>query len=357
MKFIHVADVHLGINPDADKPWSKDRAYDIKETFENVIEKCKEVNCDLLLIAGDLFHRQPLIADLNEVNDLFKTIPYTHVVIIAGECDRIKENSAVLGFTFNENVHYITAEFPTELEIEDLNVVIHGFSYHAQEISMSYVDSISFSKDDRTHILIAHGGDLRHIPIDYTLLQSKGFTYCALWHLHQYQVIEKDSIIYPGSLEPLSVNEAEEHGIIIGEINTLTKTMISTDFVPMAKVQYFPLKITINENITTEQLIESIENVVKERGVNNIYKLRLEGSKSIDMDFEAADLDDSIKIAEFIDNTIPKYDFVKLSKEHPQDMIGAFIRSFNNTKLEDMSETERKALFYGINALLKTSDK
>ena len=84
MLFVHCADVHLGNIPDSDKPWGKDRAYDIKDSFENVIKKCKELNADLLFISGDLFHRQPLTADLNEVNELFKTIPDTHIMIVTG---------------------------------------------------------------------------------------------------------------------------------------------------------------------------------------------------------------------------------------------------------------------------------
>ena len=35
MKFVHIADVHWGMSPDSDKPWSKERAQDIKDTFAN----------------------------------------------------------------------------------------------------------------------------------------------------------------------------------------------------------------------------------------------------------------------------------------------------------------------------------
>ena len=61
MKFIHIADVHWGMTPDSDKPWCKERAQAIKDTFSNVIQKTKELDVDCLFIAGDLFHRQPLI--------------------------------------------------------------------------------------------------------------------------------------------------------------------------------------------------------------------------------------------------------------------------------------------------------
>ena len=35
MKFIHMADVHLGVQPDKGKPWSEARQQEIKDTFVN----------------------------------------------------------------------------------------------------------------------------------------------------------------------------------------------------------------------------------------------------------------------------------------------------------------------------------
>lgn len=48
---------------------------------------------DLLFIAGDLFHRQPLLRELKEVNNLFSTIPDTRVYLMAGNHDYIKADS------------------------------------------------------------------------------------------------------------------------------------------------------------------------------------------------------------------------------------------------------------------------
>ena len=67
MKFIHIADVHLGMVPDSGKPWSKDRAEEIWKTFRKVMQICNREKTDLLLVAGDLFHGQPGKKDLKEV--------------------------------------------------------------------------------------------------------------------------------------------------------------------------------------------------------------------------------------------------------------------------------------------------
>lgn len=84
MKFIHTADIHWGMHPDSDKPWSRERAHAIHDTFGEIVRQAKVRDVDFLFIAGDLFHRQPLLRDLKEVNYLFSTIPGVRVVIIAG---------------------------------------------------------------------------------------------------------------------------------------------------------------------------------------------------------------------------------------------------------------------------------
>ena len=72
LKFIHTADIHWNMVPDSGKPWSESRARAIRHTFQGLISLIEEEQIPLLLIAGDLFHHQPLLKDLNEINILFR---------------------------------------------------------------------------------------------------------------------------------------------------------------------------------------------------------------------------------------------------------------------------------------------
>ena len=83
MKFIHIADVHLGAQPEA-AVYSQSRGRELWESFEKILGVCEDERTDLLLIAGDLFHRQPLVRELKEVNYLFSELTATKVVLIAG---------------------------------------------------------------------------------------------------------------------------------------------------------------------------------------------------------------------------------------------------------------------------------
>ena len=102
MKFIHIADVHLGVHPDAGTAYTEKRPKEIWDTFERIIGICQKEQTDLLLIAGDLFHRQPLLRELKEVNYLFSALTHTKVVLIAGNHDYIRRDSYYPTFPWSE---------------------------------------------------------------------------------------------------------------------------------------------------------------------------------------------------------------------------------------------------------------
>ena len=123
MRFIHTGDIHLGAMPESRKEWAKNRGDEIWQTFERLIKKIKAQPVDMLIIAGDLFHRQPLLRELKEVDYLFSTIPETKVVLCAGNHDAIKKGSFYDGFKWSDNVIFIP-----------LNSVLNPFLYIAYRI-------------------------------------------------------------------------------------------------------------------------------------------------------------------------------------------------------------------------------
>ena len=207
MRFIHVADVHWGMVPDADQPWGRDRANDIRATFRRIIERCRESNVDCLFIAGDLFHRQPMNKDLQELNYLFGTIPSTHVVIISGEHDRVEANSALLSFNWSPNVHWILEDTPQSVYFDDINTEVYGFSYHTRELRETVIDGIHPAEDGHIHILLAHGGDRDHMPVETEAWAALPFDYVALGHVHKPTELVERRVIYAGTPEPLEQSE------------------------------------------------------------------------------------------------------------------------------------------------------
>lgn len=354
MKFLHTGDIHWGMSPDNDKPWSRERARDIRETFSAIIEKAKKLDVDCLLIAGDLFHRQPLIKDLKEVNYLFSTIPGVNVVIIAGNHDRVRKSSAVLSFPWCSNVTYILEEELTDVYFEDINTEITGFSYHTTEITEARLNKAMAPADGRIHILLGHGGDLSHTPIEKNALAASGFSYIALGHIHKAEIMADKKMAYCGSPEPLDKTETGKHGIIYGEINPSTRRITALEFIPMSKLEYIPLVVNVTPATTNTELFIKMSQEIEKRGSENIFRFRVRGMRDPEIAFELESLTVRYKIAEILDESEPQYDFSALFAEHPSDMIGFYIQALQK---QEMSPVEKKALYYGIHALLLTTDE
>lgn len=249
MKFIHTADIHWGMIPDSDKPWGKKREQAIRLTFQGIIEDARDSRADLLLISGDLFHRQPLARDLKEVNYLFSTIPGTRVVIIAGNHDRIRKSSALLSFTWAPNVTFLMGEELSSVYFEELNTEVYGFSYHTAEIIEAKADNISLPASRRTRILMLHGGDAKHVPFDRNALAASPFSYIALGHIHKPEILLENRMAYAGSPEPLDMTETGPHGYFIGEIDTTSGHVTSLQFKEVCQAQYIPLVVNVTPRL------------------------------------------------------------------------------------------------------------
>lgn len=354
VKFIHTGDIHWGMSPDSDKPWSRERARDIRDTFAAIIEKTKQMGADCLFVAGDLFHRQPLLKDLKEVNYLFSTIPGVKVVIIAGNHDRIRKSSAVLSFSWCPNVTFLNSEELSSVYFEDINTEVTGFSYYTPEIREAKLNQAEAPKDGRIHILLGHGGDMNHSPIDRASLAASDFSYIALGHIHKPEVLAEKKMAYCGSPEPLDKTETGEHGIFYGEINPVSLEVTALTFIPMARIRYIPLVVNITPATTNTELYLKMSHEVEKRGTDHIYRFRIRGMRDPDINFELDSLQLRYRITDILDESEPQYDFSALFAEHPSDMIGFYIRALQKP---DMSPVEKKALFYGIHALLLTTDE
>ena len=354
MKFIHTGDVHWGMIPDSDRPWGKKREQAIRLTFRSIIEDAREKRVDLLLITGDLFHRQPLARDLKEINYLFSTIPSTRVVIIAGNHDRITKSSSVLSFSWNSNVSFLMDGELSSVYFDSLNTEVYGFSYHSAEITAPFGEGLSIPDSKRIRILMLHGGDAKHVPFDKNVLTALPFSYIALGHIHKPAVLMENRMAYCGSPEPLDLTETGAHGYFLGEIDEGSGRVVSLSFQPVSQAQYIPLVVNVTPATTNEELAQIIAGEIRKRGASNIYRFRIRGMRDPDTEFDTEFLSGQWNIIEMLDESEPQYDFHALFAEHPSDMIGFYIQALMK---EDMSAVEKKALYYGIHALLMTKDE
>ena len=170
MRFIHTADLHLGVKPDAGSAYTKGRPEEIWESLRGLLARCEKEQIDLLLIAGDLFHRQPLLRELKELNSMFEALTHTKVVFTAGNHDYLKPNSMYRNFRWAGNVTPLLGARLMKVEFPEFGTAVSGFSYQERELPGGIRVEWKCVRSMENEILLLHGGDERHLPF----WQSRG---------------------------------------------------------------------------------------------------------------------------------------------------------------------------------------
>lgn len=347
MRFIHTGDIHLGAHPENKREWAKDRGDEIWGTFERLIKKIKMDPVDLLIIAGDLFHRQPLLREIKEVDYLLSTIPDTKVVICAGNHDAIKKGSFYEGFQWSENVIFLEDKNIMKADIDGTDICVYGLSYHETEIEENLYDHIMIDDIHKINILVAHGGDEKHIPVNRKKLAMSGFDYVAMGHIHKPEIDEKNKIAYCGSLEPIDMNDMGQRGYIYGEVS---KHGLELEFVPFARRIYKEIAFTVTPTVTNLEIRHKLADLMKENGEENMFKVILDGYRDPDFEINIADICQTGNIVSVSDKTVPDFDFVELYEDNHDNILGMFIGRYLDQG--QLDELDQKALYYGTKALI-----
>ena len=345
MKIIHTADLHLGMYPDKGQPWSKERHDALWDALRRIIRRAEDEQAALLLVAGDLFHRQPLLRELREAAALFSSLSCTRVVLIAGNHDYLSERSRYRDFIWGENTFFLVNSELSSVYFPDLNAEVHGFSYGRPEIDKPLCDDLKAPSDGRLHILLAHGGDAKHIPMDKARLAAAGFHYAALGHIHKPELSEELRLAWCGSPEPIDRTDLGPRGYILADI---TSRQTRLRFIEDCTARYIPLRAAVTPDTTREGLAASLRRTIARYGERDIFSVSLTGERAFDADFSMA-VPLSCRLAHWSDQTRPALDYERIRLAHADDLLGLFMEEMRG--LPD-SELHKRALAYGVRACL-----
>ena len=346
MLIIHAADLHLGACPDAGEKWGKNRKQELWDSFERLIEVVEIQKADLLLIAGDVFHRPPLLRELREVNDRFASLSKTKVVLMAGNHDHIGANSFYIGFSWAENVYFFENETIGSVEIPELKTDVYGLSYHGKEIRERLYDDVKPEDNGYYHILLAHGGDENHIPYTKEKLLKSGFDYIAFGHVHKPGLILPGRAVMAGSLEPTDHTCFGTHGFVRVEVKD-GKNQIA--LVPFAKREYKILRMEITTEDTMVSICRRIGEKVTELGEQNIYDIIIQGKRHASLEIMEEKIKSVDNIRAISDQTDKYHDYKQLMRDYEGCLLQRYISSFEQSG----GEVEKKALAYGTEAILE----
>lgn len=366
MRFLQTSDVRLGLNTESGRRWGRDRVVERAETLKQVAAKAAETSCELLVIAGDLFSHQPVTSELEEVNRLFLSLPAVDIVLIAGQADCLRPQSPSRSFQWAPNVHFMDQGTPQKLRLPRLNTVIYamseaeGFAGSApQEEKKRPVEQLAALLRAETEpasgicFLTAYEPDL---ALAKQALSGCSFSYAALGGLPQQTEALSGKLRYSGGLEPMDMGDSGPHGVLLGDLSPATGALIQLEFLPLAAAAYVSLVVQVTAEMSGEELETAVRREIERRGVNNIYRVRITGKRDPDTHFDLSGLEAVYRIEAVLDESEPQYDFAALFAEHPEDLIGAYIGSLKRSRTP-RSELEQRAMYYAIDALLRTAEK
>ena len=346
MKFLHMADVHLGCEPDGRSEWAKERKRELWETFRDSIADADRIKADLVLIAGDLFHHTPDLQELREVNYLLGSYPGICFAVIAGNHDCCSEGSAWESFDFAPNVAFLGSRGTECIRFPALSCEVYGFSYDRNRISENRYDRLRPSENDLFHILLAHGGDRDHIPIDPKALSCSGFDYIALGHIHKPSAVIADRALYPGALSPIDAGDEGPHGYLVGQTHGRT---VEVHFVRKALREYVSVFVPSEESDTVFSLCDRVKETVMQRGRENIYRVTIRGRRNPAVQFDTELIRGAGMILDVKDETVPAFHMEELKERCRGQLVGRYIESFEGAAA---GSVEEKALQFGLEALL-----
>lgn len=350
MKFFHTADIHLGAAPDVGCSWNKERKSDQWETFRRFLALAKKQKIDLLLLAGDIFHGQPTLGEVKELNALLAKLEDTQVVMIAGNHDYIGQNSPYLKIKWADNVYGLWQSQLSHVYLPKLNTYVYGASYHKREIKEGLYQGIFPMNREGIHILLGHGGDACHSPIDFKRLEEAGFDYVALGHIHKPQILYPHKMAYAGALEPIDKNDEGSHGFIAGKIE---KGQTQIRQIPFARWEYKRHEIKISPDMTQTDVEAYLQKLSRESSPTTLWKIELKGKRDMDLVFDRSRLFAYGKIIEVKDESRIEFSAEDLKKIYQGTFIDLYIRQFENMP---SGRERQKALEYGLWALLEAKE-
>lgn len=350
MRFVHISDSNIGLYDERateTEKYYQDRA---NAAFRSLLDVINERQVDLLLVAGNLFGHVPSKKELDWLDTQLMALKNTRTIMVAGSKDYMDENSPAATYMFRSNTAILPAGEMSNAYLEDINTCVTGMSYSSESCVSDILSSMKPQHQGVINILLAHGGDSNHMPIDYKKLAGAGFDYVALGYMHKSRHMIKNKMAYSGALVPWDHTENHKHGYIYGEADEMG---VRIGFQTVHSVDFVNVVVPVKANYGGEAVVEFLDERLSEFGTEGIYRIELQGETMENPSPDYSQLKAKYHISEIVDRTMPEYDLTKLYTDNSSNLLGRYIESFNKNK----DSIAGKALVYGVEALISTGEK
>lgn len=257
MKFIHTADLHLdsplrGLSAYADAPAERLRTA-TRDAFHNLVTLAIDEQVDFMVIAGDVYDGdwKDFNTGLFFVRQMGRLrhagIP---VYLLYGNHDA--ESEMTRGLELPDNVHVFSSRKAETFRIETKQVALHGRSFKVAATTENLLPNYPEPVAGWLNIGVLHTaleGNAEHpkyAPCSVVELQTKGYQYWALGHVHEHWIQRGDvTIAYPGNLQGRHIRELGVRGALL--VTAEDDEIADVERLEVGVLRWYALEVDISE--------------------------------------------------------------------------------------------------------------
>ena len=288
VKFIHAADVHLGVTYAVVGKSQKEIARELKQAafdaFEKVIDTAIEEEVDALVLAGDLLDSSRTFVKEKCFlqSQLNRLAPFGIPVVFA-----LGNHDAGSAYVSGKHIYTFGSAVET-IEVETRNgehVAFSGFSYEVPVVATRKVQEyLAKSANCDFHIGVLHGelttSQGRYAPFSIPELREKGYDYWALGHIHMCQEVSSQPCAwYSGTTQGANRKESGPKGALLVEI-TPGKTPV-VHFIETSTMDWMEVELAISETAHLETLPYLIVETLPSLSKRSLVTLHLQTQESL----------------------------------------------------------------------------
>lgn len=302
IRILHAADLHLD-SPFAAMPpqKAKQRRIEQREVLSRLVSVCSERNCDLLLLAGDLFDSDEIYRETTELLIRLLGSCSAKVFISPGNHDCCSPASVYNTLSWPENVHIFRSEQLEAVHLDQITVYGAAFTEpHASKLMRGF----RAEHNGKPSVMVLHGElserDGLYNSISRADVAGSGLDYLALGHIHEDNLcrIGTTTVGNPGCAMGRGFDELGEKGAFYVE---LSESGCSVQPVPLGAKEYQICRAVIQDD-----LAQGIAEAIPQEAGNMIVRLILTGScPAPDLAALHQVLDPRFDTLEIIDRTLP----------------------------------------------------
>lgn len=337
----------------------------LREVFRRMMKYVRENKYDLLLIPGDLYENGYLTEESAElIKSEFASLPCP-VVISPGNHDPYEKGSFYACASLPENVYVFKDELIDRFDFDSIGVSVYGFAFSGISHRNNPIEGFSV-ENGRINILCAHTEVEAHLspyaPMTYSDMESAGFDYAALAHIHKAPKIYSSSLLtaaYSGFAQGRAFDEiGDGSALSISIFETGDNAEIKIEKLSFSDYSFEYLPIDISGLCSDKEISDRISSEISALGYGekNAVRISLEGLLTLgfipNISLLTRKCKGSLDYMEIKDNSLPLAGSDELEKD--MTLRGEFYRTLKG-KLSSADIEERNtaamALRIGLAAL------